>query len=298
MDFTKNFVGCDGTDRNQTKLQNSPQDRSRLVSFKADMQADETYTAQITTNKDHDGVVVALDMVSSFKETRIYHPPMLQRVLREAFRLQEPDLVTPPPLLSIDPNPGDGSGSLRYPTFCNASVARPKTLVYVSSMQVLQQLTAPTAAEAFRRACDALDSTGIYLYTPHAGEDSGGRDPASLEPAIECRQFPRASGYPEDPATGIAAAALAVSLHMRGWRVPYYRIHQGTAMGQPSTILVDCIRTPTGSTVSAASVGASHRHKSGEGVKDDNQESTSVSFRLTGKVEVDSREFIDINEAI
>jgi len=30
---------------------------------------------------------------------------------------------------------------------------------------------------------------------------------------VQLRQFPRSSGYKEDPATGIAAAALAASLH-------------------------------------------------------------------------------------
>ena len=42
----------------------------------------------------------------------------------------------------------------------------------------------------------------------------------------ECRQFPRASGYPEDPATGIAAAALAVV--MLAGAVAAHRARQGS----------------------------------------------------------------------
>ncbi|MEZ5715940.1 MAG: PhzF family phenazine biosynthesis protein [Paracoccaceae bacterium] len=52
------------------------------------------------------------------------------------------------------------------------------------------------------------------------------------------RQFPRASGYPEDAATGIAAAALAYGLLHSG-RIAAdtpLRIRQGEAMGSPSEI--------------------------------------------------------------
>ena len=66
-----------------------------------------------------------------------------------------------------------------------------------------------------------LTSTGIYLNprSRNVGE-------------FQCRQFPRASGYPEDPATGIAANALAASLKKSG-RSNYqsYKKVQGVAMG-------------------------------------------------------------------
>lgn len=106
----------------------------------------------------------------------------------------------------------------------NASVARSKTLVRLVSVDALHNVSSPLDPEAFRIACDIIDSTGLYLYA----ESSDG---------FECRQFPRASGYPEDPATGIAAGALAVCLHPILKR-QQYKIYQGTAMGRPSLIQI------------------------------------------------------------
>ena len=50
---------------------------------------------------------------------------------------------------------------------CNVSIARPKTVVRVRSLEALQQIKVPPVHnDSFRQACDALDaSTGIYLYT-------------------------------------------------------------------------------------------------------------------------------------
>ena len=86
---------------------------------------------------------------------------------------------------------------------------------------------------------------------------------------ITQRQFPRKSGYAEDPATGVAAAALAISLRfceVETQRIvgydtiddsnedeisvtklsaapsTKYEFHQGTAMQQPSYIVVDNIQ--------------------------------------------------------
>lgn len=106
----------------------------------------------------------------------------------------------------------------------NASVARYKTLVQMVSVDALHKVSPPTNPDAFRNACDNIDSTGLYLYS----KSSSG---------FECRQFPRNSGYPEDPATGIAAAALAVHLHPT-YRLQQYNIYQGTAMGRPSLIQI------------------------------------------------------------
>lgn len=110
-------------------------------------------------------------------------------------------------------------------------------------------------ADDYRLACDALDeTTGLYLYAARDNEPED-QDPddyaLDTDPAVilakqkrkaessipagrssssssspdlanqpivvswECRQFPRFSGYPEDPATGVAAGALAVSLEHR-----------------------------------------------------------------------------------
>jgi PhzF family phenazine biosynthesis protein len=107
----------------------------------------------------------------------------------------------------------------------NASVARSKTLVKLTSVEALHKVPPPTDPDAFRIACDDIQSTGLYLYA----ESSPG--------VFECRQFPRASGYPEDPATGIAAGALAVHLHPT-LQLRKYDFFQGTAMGRPSLIQI------------------------------------------------------------
>src|SRR5690606_41767239 len=55
---------------------------------------------------------------------------------------------------------------------------------------------------------------------------------------VDARQFPRSSGYPEDAATGIAAAALAFGLLHDGLVDPArpVTVRQGRAMGRPSRI--------------------------------------------------------------
>jgi len=116
-----------------------------------------------------------------------------------------------------------------FPTMINSSVSRSKTLVMVPSVQVLHSATNPTDAHLFRDLCDSIQSTGLYLYT-RANE-------LPETQAYESRQFPRSSGYPEDPATGIAAMALACSLSKRGWGTNY-EFFQGTAMGRRSRIMI------------------------------------------------------------
>ena len=91
--------------------------------------------------------------------------------------------------------------------FLNSSVARFKTLIPMKSLDRLHAASNPRDPVKFQELCDESFSTGVYLYCP---VDSGERNQE-----FECRQFPRAS-YPEDPATGVAAAALAASLRSRG----------------------------------------------------------------------------------
>ncbi len=58
---------------------------------------------------------------------------------------------------------------------------------------------------------------------------------------FDARQFPKSSGYPEDAATGIAAAALAFGLLDNGLVEATerpIRVRQGRAMGRPSEITV------------------------------------------------------------
>lgn len=105
----------------------------------------------------------------------------------------------------------------------NASTSRVKTLVRLPDAAALDAL-APDF-DAMRGLCEAIGSTGLYPYAL-------GADGASA------RQFPKASGYPEDAATGIAAAALWGYLDKTGAIPPgqVYTVRQGVAMGSPSAI--------------------------------------------------------------
>jgi PhzF family phenazine biosynthesis protein len=119
----------------------------------------------------------------------------------------------------------------------NATTSRTKTLVPLADVAVLDALT--PRFDAVRGLCDRLGSTGLY---PYAVSDAAAR-------TFDARQFPRSSGYPEDPATGLAAAALAYGLLADGLidgpvagpvdgpvdeSAGPVRIRQGRAMGRPS----------------------------------------------------------------
>ncbi|MBL6080304.1 PhzF family phenazine biosynthesis protein [Belnapia sp. T18] len=105
----------------------------------------------------------------------------------------------------------------------NASTSRVKTLVPLADLARLHALRPDPAL--VRAACEAIGSTGLYPYA--AGQ--GG--------AVHARQFPRNSGYPEDAATGIAAAALFYGLCAPKAGLI---VRQGEAMGRPSEIRVRC----------------------------------------------------------
>lgn len=111
----------------------------------------------------------------------------------------------------------------------NACTSRVKTLVPLKSAALLDGLKPDfTRVE---RLCDRIESTGLY---PYAVADAG-------EQIFDARQFPKSSGYPEDAATGIAAAALAFGLLENNLVAPAdrsIRIRQGRAMGRPSEITV------------------------------------------------------------
>ncbi|MCI2416554.1 PhzF family phenazine biosynthesis protein [Saccharopolyspora sp. K220] len=111
----------------------------------------------------------------------------------------------------------------------NARTSRVKTLIPVADVAVLDGLR-PDFGRV-ERVCGLLASTGLY---PYAVSDADHQ-------VFDARQFPRASGYPEDAATGIAAAALSFGLLANGLvdntdrRI---RVRQGRAMGRPSEIAV------------------------------------------------------------
>jgi trans-2,3-dihydro-3-hydroxyanthranilate isomerase len=112
----------------------------------------------------------------------------------------------------------------------NAATSRVKTLIPLRSLDRLHAL-APDP-DAVRRICDAIGSTGLYPYALAAPDRA------------HARQFPRASGYLEDAATGIAATALFAGLRALGAAGPALTVRQGEAMGRPSEILVT--RDPDG----------------------------------------------------
>jgi PhzF family phenazine biosynthesis protein len=109
----------------------------------------------------------------------------------------------------------------------SVSVSRAKLMVDVTGLHALQP-----DPDAVRRVCERLDVTGLYPFMV----DEDGR--------VFARQFPRDSGYAEDPATGLAAAGLACLLAMRENTDGRhgYDIRQGQAMGRPSLIRAHATR--------------------------------------------------------
>lgn len=82
----------------------------------------------------------------------------------------------------------------------NAVTSRVKTLIPMKSVERLNDLQ--TIMPTTEACCESIGSTGLYPYAVHS----------ESERRFEARQFPKSSGYPEDAATGIAAAALAFGL--------------------------------------------------------------------------------------
>jgi len=118
----------------------------------------------------------------------------------------------------------------------NASTSRVKTLIRLENVDALDGL-APDFPEV-EALCERLGSTGLY---PFAVVD-GARQ------VFAARQFPKSSGYPEDAATGIAAAALSFGLLHLGLveaSAAAITVRQGWAMGCPSEIGV-CFRMEEG----------------------------------------------------
>jgi PhzF family phenazine biosynthesis protein len=111
----------------------------------------------------------------------------------------------------------------------NARTSRVKTLIPLRSARVLHALRPDFSR--IEQMCDALSSTGLYPFAPDA----------TVPGTFHARQFPRSSGYPEDAATGIAAAALLYGVRDMGLLADGTRritVRQGEAMGRPSAITV------------------------------------------------------------
>ncbi len=121
------------------------------------------------------------------------------------------------------------------------SVSRAKLIVPVRDAGTVH--AAQPDLPALWDLCRRLGTTGAYVFAPHPDED-----PAHLV----ARQFPVDAGYPEDPATGVAAGALAAYLAGRhrlaepAWT--RITIDQGDAMGRPSTLHAAALAGPDGVT--------------------------------------------------
>ena len=104
----------------------------------------------------------------------------------------------------------------------NACTSRVKTLVRLPDIGMLNALKPNFGAMG--SLCEAIGSTGLYPYVLHEDE-------------AFARQFPKSSGYLEDAATGIAAAALWGYLNVNGMiSAGSFTVRQGVAMGAPSAI--------------------------------------------------------------
>lgn len=112
--------------------------------------------------------------------------------------------------------------------FLNAATSRVKTLVPLTSPMIVNRL-APNFAN-MEAVCNAIGSTGLYPFACDWDD----------ERTYHARQFPKASGFPEDAATGIAATALIYGLKHYGLigTRKTIRVRQGEAMGRPSRLAV------------------------------------------------------------
>jgi PhzF family phenazine biosynthesis protein len=131
------------------------------------------------------------------------------------------------------------------------SVSRPKLIVPLRDATSVHQ--ASPDFPVLWELCRALGTTGAYLFAPHPDGDPR---------HVVARQFPVDAGYPEDPATGVAAAALAAYLaaDLRPAR-PTWRciaIDQGDTMGQPSLVRAAAYTGPGGTTRTSVTGQAVH----------------------------------------
>lgn len=110
----------------------------------------------------------------------------------------------------------------------NVSTSRVKTLIALKDRQMLDDLS-PNYSR-MESICGEIGSTGLYPFV--SGAEGG---------LFHARQFPAASGYPEDAATGIAASALAYGVIEMGLasRQQTIIIRQGEVMGCPSQITIN-----------------------------------------------------------
>jgi PhzF family phenazine biosynthesis protein len=131
------------------------------------------------------------------------------------------------------------------------SVSRVKLIVPLRDADAVHRATPDFPA--LWELCRRLGSTGAYLFAPHPDGDPR---------HMVARQFPVDAGYPEDPATGVAAAALAAYLaadfrpERPAWRG--ITIDQGDTMGQPGCLRAAALAGPEGTTRTSVTGRAVH----------------------------------------
>ncbi|WP_022792341.1 PhzF family phenazine biosynthesis protein [Marinococcus halotolerans] len=112
----------------------------------------------------------------------------------------------------------------------SVSTSRYKLIIPLKSVETLNMLQPDF--NYLWDLCDEFNTTGFYPFAVSQQH----------EKYVQARQFPQRAGYPEDPATGVAASALGAYLTAHkvlppveeGWNT--FRIIQGVAMGKPSMI--------------------------------------------------------------
>lgn len=114
------------------------------------------------------------------------------------------------------------------------STASPKLIVPVVSLDVLNKV-APNL-QGIAEYCKTHDPKGFYVFTTETSAN---------EADLAARFFNPTVGIDEDPATGVAAGALAcyASRYMQNESKKQFVIEQGFGMNMPSTLYVDITDT-------------------------------------------------------
>jgi trans-2,3-dihydro-3-hydroxyanthranilate isomerase len=137
--------------------------------------------------------------------------------------------IVTPDLISSALNVGANQIDLTKGPIQSVSVSRAKLLVPLRDSTVLNSLT--PNFETLWELCDKFQVSGFYPFARHTDKENAD---------AEARQFPLRAGFPEDAATGVAAAALGAYLvryDLDNQTGPHeFRIAQGYAMGAPSLI--------------------------------------------------------------
>ena len=169
------------------------------------------------------------------EQVAVETPQRVRRVVRDRqgqvmVQLGRPEIAASAPAVAevaaVLRVPASAVGG-RLPLVRTVSVARAKTIVPLIDEAVLDSLQPDFPA--LEALCERHGSTGVYAFAPSASDRY----------QVAARQFPVRVGYPEDPATGVAAGALAAYLDGQGVAPAApggYRIAQGRAMGRPSLI--------------------------------------------------------------